>query len=284
MVQNLNNNDNITIESNKKWKLKQNRRELTPLEKHWKNIALIIMGIFLLLFVGQILFYSIFYSFSDWVGILIVFIVLVMPAYLSNAGMLIMGGGKPIDGGRVAKDGRPLFGPGKTWRGFILGPLVWGIIIGLLIHSIFFYTWEQIEQFIVSLFSNPNNSYKFIKRPPQEAVDLFKLYLLGGYSYENYAQCLFRLIFRVICVSYATATGDLVKSYLKRRLNIDRGQPFWIIDQIDFLIFVLIVAIPFVDLNIDYFAIVIFSLIFTPSLTIFANGLTYLLGHKSVPW
>ncbi|MHA1340465.1 MAG: CDP-archaeol synthase [Promethearchaeota archaeon] len=277
-----NNNNNGEIK--KKWKFKQKPRELTPQEQKWKKIAFWILGLFLFLFIGQILFYAIFYDINDWVGILIIFIVLVMPAYLANAGMLIMGGGKPIDGGKIAKDGRPLFGPGKTWRGFILGPLVWGIIVALAIHSIFYFTWDQIEQFIIAVFSDPNRPYDFIDRSPQEAIDLYKLYLLGGYSNETFSQCFIRLVFRVTCVAYAAAFGDLIGSWLKRRLDRKRGEPFWIIDQIDFIICVLLVAMPFIQVNIDYLAIVIFSLIFTPSLTIFSNALTYFLGHKSVPW
>ncbi|MEM2250762.1 MAG: CDP-2,3-bis-(O-geranylgeranyl)-sn-glycerol synthase [Candidatus Hadarchaeales archaeon] len=53
----------------------------------------------------------------------------ILPAYFANASPVIFGGGRPIDGGRKFRDGRPIFGPGKTVRGF-LGGLSVGTIIG----------------------------------------------------------------------------------------------------------------------------------------------------------
>jgi CDP-2,3-bis-(O-geranylgeranyl)-sn-glycerol synthase len=44
-----------------------------------------------------------------------------MPAYIPNPAAAALGGGAPIDGGRILSDGRRLFGEGKTWRGLYLG-------------------------------------------------------------------------------------------------------------------------------------------------------------------
>jgi len=38
------------------WKFKQEKKKLTPQEEKWKKIAFLIFGIFLFLFIGQILF------------------------------------------------------------------------------------------------------------------------------------------------------------------------------------------------------------------------------------
>ena len=55
----------------------------------------------------------------------------VLPAYFANATPNAFGGGPPIDGGRLWKDGKPILGPGKTWRGFFVG-VFFGTVIGIL--------------------------------------------------------------------------------------------------------------------------------------------------------
>ena len=54
-----------------------------------------------------------------------------IPAYVPNPAAAIVGGGRPIDGGKCCKDGRRIFGDGKTWRGLI-GGIAIGILFGLL--------------------------------------------------------------------------------------------------------------------------------------------------------
>lgn len=46
----------------------------------------------------------------------------IAPAYLPNSAAVVVGGGRPIDGGRTWRDNRVL-GDGKTWRGFLGGTL-----------------------------------------------------------------------------------------------------------------------------------------------------------------
>jgi CDP-2,3-bis-(O-geranylgeranyl)-sn-glycerol synthase len=53
-----------------------------------------------------------------------------MPAYVPNPVAAFLGGGRPIDGGRTYRDGRRIFGDGKTWRGFGAGVAA-GIIFGI---------------------------------------------------------------------------------------------------------------------------------------------------------
>ncbi len=59
----------------------------------------------------------------------------VIPAYLANSAPTVLGGGRPIDGRRMWRDGRRLLGDGKTWRGLILGVLA-GTLVGLLQYFI----------------------------------------------------------------------------------------------------------------------------------------------------
>lgn len=55
----------------------------------------------------------------------------IFPAYGANAAPVIFGGGIPIDGGTKFRDGRPVFGPRKTFRGFFAGLLI-GTLIGFV--------------------------------------------------------------------------------------------------------------------------------------------------------
>lgn len=59
----------------------------------------------------------------------------VLPAYVANSTPTLFGGGPPIDGGRLWKDGKPLLGPGKTWRGFFVGVTL-GTLTGFLLGYI----------------------------------------------------------------------------------------------------------------------------------------------------
>ncbi len=54
-----------------------------------------------------------------------------LPAYLPNPVAAALGGGRPIDGGRCWRDGRRIFGDGKTIKGLVFG-IVGGVVIGLL--------------------------------------------------------------------------------------------------------------------------------------------------------
>jgi len=55
----------------------------------------------------------------------------IFPAYCANAAPVIFGGGTPIDRGKTFRDGRPILGPRKTFRGFFAG-LAIGTLVGLL--------------------------------------------------------------------------------------------------------------------------------------------------------
>ena len=120
--------------------MNQQEYQLTPNEKKNANIAYGIATFGILGFLIQMLYFIINkgYSIDDWLAVLTYWIVFIMPGYITDGGMLVWGGGDPLDGGRVAKDGRRLFGDGKTKRGFWLGPLAFGIPLALLVHLILF--------------------------------------------------------------------------------------------------------------------------------------------------
>ncbi len=64
-------------------------------------------------------------------GLVLVTVWLMLPAYLANTIASIVGGGPPIDDGRNWNDGRRILGDGKTWRGLIGGTLG-GLLVGHL--------------------------------------------------------------------------------------------------------------------------------------------------------
>jgi len=62
-------------------------------------------------------------------NLLITAIWLMLPAYLPNNFAALFGGGTPLDLGKNFKDGRRIFGNGKTFRGTVAG-IFFGFVIG----------------------------------------------------------------------------------------------------------------------------------------------------------
>jgi CDP-2,3-bis-(O-geranylgeranyl)-sn-glycerol synthase len=255
-----------------------NTENTTSFEQKHRQIAYFLTISFSFLFFLDFLFVSLLFSWADWVATLLFSLFLIMPSYISNAAMVIVGGGKPIDGGRDFIDGRRLFGDHKTWRGLILGPLLLGIPISIAVFFIFIILWPLISPIIET--AAEAGQYQLYTDP-----SVYQFYFIGG----PFPIGILVLLVRVIFCSYGAAFGDLIGSCLKRRFNIASGAPFWIVDQLDFAVFsVLFAFIPFVffpnlyyipDLN-----IFIFLMILTPAVSIIANTVAYIIGVKDVPW
>ncbi|MDX1612070.1 MAG: CDP-2,3-bis-(O-geranylgeranyl)-sn-glycerol synthase [Candidatus Thermoplasmatota archaeon] len=57
---------------------------------------------------------------------------LFLPAYAANVLATLVGGGPPVDGGRLWRDGKRMLGDGKTWRGLLLAPVLAAVLtVGL---------------------------------------------------------------------------------------------------------------------------------------------------------
>jgi len=82
-------------------------------------------------------------------------------------------------------------------------------------------------------------------------------------------------------LSYGALTGDLVGSFLKRRLGMERGQPTFIIDQLPFLVFALAMAYP---VRFPGWAESAFLAVLTYFLHVSTNYLANKVGLKKVPW
>ena len=57
-----------------------------------------------------------------------------LPAYVPNNAAVLLGGDRPIDGGRTWGSNRVL-GDGKTWRGTLLGTAC-GLVLALLLNRL----------------------------------------------------------------------------------------------------------------------------------------------------
>ena len=163
----------------------------------------------------------------------------IFPAYVANASPVILGGGLPMDFGRNFFDNRRLFGDGKTYRGF-LGGILAGMLIG--IFQGVFYPFTSLN--------DPANNFTTM------------VYLI-----------------RAFFLSFGALMGDLVGSFLKRRINLKRGATFPIMDQIGFLVFAFLFVAYRFTIPLEYVLLLL-------PLTLFAhlgaNIVAYLAGLKSV--
>jgi len=245
-------------------------------QKH-KKIAVILAITFACLILANFLLIAFIFNWADWVALLIFSLLFIVPAYISNASMVITGGGKPIDGGRYFRDGRRILGDHKTWNG-LKGPLYIGIPISFFIFLLFNILWIPISGIIND--ATAQGQYLLYNEPK-----IFQYYFIGGEFPINFLV----LIIRIVLASYGAVVGDLIGSFLKRRFDIKSGAPFWIVDQLDFaLVALLFVSIPgFISPNLfllpDIF-IITFLIILTPAVSIIANTVAYVVGLKNVPW
>src|SRR3989344_5366712 len=58
------------------------------------------------------------------------------PMYFANSSAMLLGGKTPLDLGKKFPDGRPIFGKGKTFKGFFFGTLI-GTLAAFVINLLF---------------------------------------------------------------------------------------------------------------------------------------------------
>ncbi len=157
----------------------------------------------------------------------------IFPAYCANGAPVLFGGGRSIDGGKPFRDGRPLFGPHKTVRGFVSGLLI-GTFVG----------WVQ-------------EAYGPSVGLPQGSL------LLG------------------FVLSLGALMGDLLGSFIKRRMNLKSGAHLPISDQLDFMLMALLFSLPVQPPTLTYALIII---VLTAPIHLMVNAMAYLLRLKKTPW
>ncbi|RLI96456.1 MAG: CDP-2,3-bis-(O-geranylgeranyl)-sn-glycerol synthase [Candidatus Aenigmatarchaeota archaeon] len=84
-----------------------------------------------------------------------------------------------------------------------------------------------------------------------------------------------------ILLSVGAMLGDLVASFIKRRMGIKRGDPIFLLDQLDFVIGAILFAGTVVDVPFYMWAVLF---IITPITHYISNLLSYALKLKDVWW
>ncbi len=171
-----------------------------------------------------------------------------LSAWIANATPVLGGGGRPIDGGRIFRDGNRVLGDGKSIRGFIVG--------------VFFGTLVGVGQVIAAPYLRPLLAQFVTITPEMDFV-------------------LFISIPVAFLFSLGALTGDLVGSFIKRRVNVKSGDPSPFLDQLGFIIMALIFAFP---LMMPSPVFVIILILTTLGIHWLSNALGYLLGLKENPW
>ena len=122
-----------------------------------------------------------------------------LPAYISNSGGLIFGGGKPLDCGKTDSKGNRWIGDGVTWRG-----LIGGTLLGTLVGAI------------------------------QGYFGLDLLSMFGQYIITPIPVGVINGVIIGFLLAFGALIGDALGSFIKRRLGIGRRKPAPILDQLDF--------------------------------------------------
>lgn len=170
-----------------------------------------------------------------------------LPAWFANGMPLIFGGGTPIDLGKNFRDGKRILGDGKTIRGFIAG-LLSGIIVTYIQTLFIPQTLDLIQEYTIL---TPN------------VYEIINTNLLRG--------CL---------LSLGALFGDLLGSFIKRRRGMKRGEMFLGMDQLGFIIFAILFALPVIQPDV-IFVLILLGISFIAH--ILANVISYLIGIKNEP-
>jgi len=167
---------------------------------------------------------------------------LILPAYAANGLALLARGKRRLDFGKNFIDGRPLLGSGKTIEGFVLGCTI-GAVIGLVQQTAFPYLpWGLSDR----------------------SLTIVPMTLLLGFM-----------------LGFGALLGDSAGSFIKRRLNLKRGQRAPLLDQLDFLIGAFLVSSLLIPLKVEWF---ILLFVLTPVFHWAACAIGYLLKLKKEPW
>jgi len=190
------------------------------------------------------------------IDILAASIWLMLPAYIANPMAAVFGGGTPIDLGKYFPDGRRILGNGKTIRGLVAGTAC-GIVIGLIQIGL-------APRLIAS-----------------GVLDNWPMFYdaLGAYSL-----CTLSIVF---LMAFGSLLGDSGESFIKRRLDLERGAMFPVADQLDFVLGAWVLTYIFAAYWFNtYFSfwIIVTVLVATTLLHLAANILGYLIKVKKEPW
>lgn len=167
----------------------------------------------------------------------------ILPAYAANGFPVVFGGGLPIDMGRKFFDGKPIFGSHKTYRGFLAG-LAAGVLV-------------SIAQTLVL--------------QAEFAADFARLL---PFQFN---------VFVGSMIALGALTGDLVHSFVKRRIGKVEGAPLPLADQLDFVIGAILFSI-FASGSPLPLLTILLILIITVPMHLLTNFIAYMLKMKKTPY
>ncbi|UCE12868.1 MAG: CDP-archaeol synthase [Candidatus Heimdallarchaeota archaeon] len=208
---------------------------------------------------------------EDLVQVLLDSAIFVLPLWFGNAAPTVLGGGAPIDRGRLWRDGKRILGDGKTIRGFWAGVFVGGIIGGLI---------ELIGLLLpITLPINGDIILRLHYHTFLESGIIFNLLsILNAEGFLSNFTLLGALTGSLM--TFGGLIGDLVGSFIKRRSGIERGKPFIFLDQLGFLIFGMVFVFPLISWPIEFLLV---QVPITFVLHIGANLFGYFTGIQDEP-
>ncbi|NHI94090.1 MAG: CDP-archaeol synthase [Candidatus Lokiarchaeota archaeon] len=242
----------------------------------------ILFFVIIILVVNMIfaLIISYLWSVLDFLVILGLSLLTTSPAFFANGGMTFTGKGDPIDRGKFFIDGKRIFGEGKTWSG-LLGGILAGLFIGFM-FTLLFIPVRNFAGYITNLFEwdlvyvSYNEVLSFVHPAYMEILTI------NGVTQVPSIHFGFVILgLRLVLLSIAAPFGDLIGSFLKRRIGKERGEILPVIDQIDFITFSILITYPIFPLRWYY---IVTLLLITPLIALIANYVIYRLGKKEVPW
>ncbi len=178
---------------------------------------------------------------------------LLLPTYVANAfATLPRGRGPPMDFGRTwPRDGRRIFGPSKSWSGFLFAGFA-AMPICLL------------EAWLI-LIAPPN-----LKLVPVLAPTVLDAVPLAA------------------ILTFGAMTGDALGSFFKRRSGLESGARTMLVDQLPFVLVPMAIGFAvYPSLFLHVFGVwqaVLWLLLFTLGLHAAFNWVGYWAGLKKVPW
>ena len=168
-------------------------------------------------------------------------LLILFPAYAANGFPPLARGKKSIDMGKNLFGNR-LFGDGKTYEGFALG-----LLVGFLVGSLESYLYPGLNAYALEF-----------------GVTLPLITLFIGFI-----------------ISFGALFGDLVGSFIKRRLGMKRGAEVPLLDQWNFVIGAVLFSMWFTEITIWMLLIM---LLITPVVHRIANIIAHKLKIKNEPW
>ncbi len=169
-------------------------------------------------------------------------LLIIFPAYAANGFPPLARGRRPIDFHRKFPDGSRILGEGKTIEGFSLG-----VVAGTLIGALETLVYPSIDAYA--------SSYG-VYIPPMT--------LQIGFL-----------------ISFGALVGDLVGSFIKRRMHLPRGKEVIFLDQWNFIVG----SIAFVFLITPITCYMVFIML---AITLVVHRFANIVGHKlkvkKVPW